>query len=110
MKKQAYSHRHLFKCSNIERANVDPSNTSPCFPDSKRLEQLNTLPASLDSMWIQAMTTADVLQAGQARFDYDSVLNVIYVATLSSLECLKNSLYWDEKLVDKITLKEAQRA
>ena len=64
-------------------------------------------------MWLQAMTTVDVLQAGQARFAYaDSVLNVIYVATLSSLECLKNSLYWDEKLVDKLeqSLKEAQRA
>ena len=97
----------------LSAQDVDPSNTSPCFPDSKRLEQLNTLPASLDSMWIQAITTADILQAGQAQFAYaDSVLNVIYAETLRSLECLKNSPYWDEKLVDKLeqSLKEAQRA
>ena len=97
----------------LSAQDMDPSNASPCFPDSQRLEQLITLPTSLDSMWLQAMTTVDVLQAGQARFAYaDSVLNVIYVATLSSLECLKNSLYWDEKLVDKLeqSLKEAQRA
>lgn len=97
----------------LNAQDVDPSNTSPCFPDSKRLEQLNTLPASLDSMWIQAITTADILQAGQAQFAYaDSLLNVIYAETLRSLECLKNSTYWDEELVAKLeqSLKEAQRA
>ena len=97
----------------LNAQDMDTSKTSPCFPDSKRLEQLNTLPMSLDSMWMQAMTTADILQAGQAQFAYtDSVLNVIYAETLRSLECLKNSPYWDEELVAKLeqSLKEAQRA
>ena len=114
MKKQASFLIAIYlSAPTLNAQDVDPSNTSPCFPDSKRLEQLNTLPASLDSMWIQAITTADILQAGQAEFAYaDSVLNVIYAETLRSLECLKNSLYWDEKLVDKLeqSLKEAQRA
>ena len=114
MKKQASFLIFIYlSAPTLNAQDMDSSNTSPCFPDSKRLEQLNTLPASLDSMWIQAITTADILQAGQAEFAYaDSVLNVIYAETLRSLECLKNSLYWDEKLVDKLeqSLKEARRA
>ena len=84
-----------------------------CFPEVERLEQLNTVPASLDSMWLQALTTADVLQVGHARFVHaDSVLNVIYIEILSSFECLRNYQGWDEKLVDELeqSLKEAQRA
>ena len=114
MKKQASFLIVIYlSAQTLNAQDVDPSNTSPCFPDSKRLEQLNTLPASLDSMWIQAITTADILQAGQAQFAYaDSVLNVIYAETRRSLGCLKNSTYWDEELVAKLeqSLKEAQRA
>ena len=114
MKKQASFLIVIYlSAQTLNAQDMDTSNTSPCFPDSKRLEQLNTLPMSLDSMWMQAMTTADILQAGQAQFAYaDSVLNVIYAETRRSLGCLKNSTYWDEELVAKLeqSLKEAQRA
>lgn len=88
-------------------------NNPSCFSDVERLEQLNTIPAALDSIWMNAYTTTEFLQAGDARFKHaDSVLNVIYSEIMSSLDCLKESQHWDHGLVDKIeqSLKEAQRA
>ena len=88
-------------------------NSRPCFSDIERLEQLNTIPAALDSIWMNAYTTTEFLEAGDARFKHaDSVLNVIYSEIMSSLDCLKESQHWDHGVVDKIeqSLKEAQRA